>query len=224
METLKNLEVFEIEVLEIMNSLKILDCLYFGGGTMLRLCHNLNRFSTDLDFWLDVKADPAEIFSKLKTRLKMNYDILDSMNKRNTILFEIRSSKYIRNLKIEIRKDIYGFDWERKIAFSRFANKQVIIRGLTLNQMMRNKIEALISRKIIRDAFDIEFLLIKGVELSCDKEKIFEISKIVDGFTEKDFKVTLGAILESEDRKFYTKTKFKILKEELIKKINLGKL
>ena len=53
MQALQDLEILEIEVLDILNSIKVLDSLYFGGGTMLRLCHNLNRYSTDLDFWLD---------------------------------------------------------------------------------------------------------------------------------------------------------------------------
>ena len=44
-------EKFEIEVLDKMNSLKKLEPLVFGGGTMLRLCHELNRYSVDLDFW-----------------------------------------------------------------------------------------------------------------------------------------------------------------------------
>ena len=66
MQALQDLEVFEIEVLELLNSIKILDKLYFGGGTMLRLCHNLNRYSTDLDFWLDKKEDPKAVFLTIK--------------------------------------------------------------------------------------------------------------------------------------------------------------
>ena len=43
--------------------------------------------------------------------------------------------------------------------------KQVIVRTLTLEQMMKNKIDALLDRHEIRDAFDIEFLLRSGVLL-----------------------------------------------------------
>jgi len=52
MEELIKLEKFEIEVLEYLNSGKFLDNLVFVGGTMLRLCYGLNRFSNDLDFWV----------------------------------------------------------------------------------------------------------------------------------------------------------------------------
>jgi len=43
-------ERFELEVLDRLNSGKFLTHIVFCGGTMLRLCHNLNRFSVDLDF------------------------------------------------------------------------------------------------------------------------------------------------------------------------------
>ncbi|MBI5729811.1 MAG: nucleotidyl transferase AbiEii/AbiGii toxin family protein, partial [Ignavibacteriales bacterium] len=148
MQDLQNLEIFEIEVLELLNSIKVLDNLYFGGGTMLRLCHNLNRYSTDLDFWIDITLDSKSLFSKLKNEFKNRYKIVDAENKKYTLLFEIKSNTYKRNLKIEIRKEQIDFDWERKIAFSRFTNKQVTVKGLTLQQMMKNKIEAMLSRKI----------------------------------------------------------------------------
>ncbi len=215
MQDLQNLEIFEIEVLEQLNNVKVLDNLYFGGGTMLRLCHNLNRYSTDLDFWIDVSVDPKSLFPKLKQEFQKRYKIVDAENKKFTLLYEIKSTTYKRNLKIEIRKEQIDFDWERKIAFSRFTNKQVTVKGLTLQQMMKNKIEAMLSRKIIRDCFDIEFLLMRGVELPPDKTKLLEIKEIIDSFKERDFKVMLGSILEEKERKFYLENRFKLLKEEI---------
>ena len=219
MQDLQNLEIFEIEVLELLNSIKVLDNLYFGGGTMLRLCHNLNRYSTDLDFWIDITLDSKSLFSKLKDEFKNRYKIVDAENKKYTLLFEIKSNTYKRNLKIEIRKEQIDFDWERKIAFSKFTNKQVTVKGLTLQQMMKNKIEAMLSRKIIRDCFDIEFLLMRGVDLPLNKTKLEEMKKIIDSFKERDFKVTLGSILEEKERKFYLENKFKLLKEEINRKL-----
>jgi hypothetical protein len=219
MQDLQNLEIFEIEVLELLNSLKVLDKLYFGGGTMLRLCHNLNRYSTDLDFWLDIKLDSKAFYLKLKDAFQNSYKIIDAENKKYTLLFEIKSDNYKRNLKIEIRKEQISFDWERKIAFSRFTNKQVTVKGLTLQQMMKNKIEAMLSRKIIRDCYDIEFLLMRGVELPSDKTKLEELKKIIDSFKDRDYKVTLGSILEEKERKFYLDNRFKLLREEISRKL-----
>ena len=39
MDIFRQHEAFEIEVLDRMNSAKVLEPLVFGGGTMLRLCH-----------------------------------------------------------------------------------------------------------------------------------------------------------------------------------------
>ncbi|MCX8009520.1 MAG: nucleotidyl transferase AbiEii/AbiGii toxin family protein, partial [Ignavibacteria bacterium] len=66
MQDLQDLEIFEIEILELLNSIKVLDALFFGGGTMLRLCHNLNRFSIDLDFWLKKTEDAKTVFERIK--------------------------------------------------------------------------------------------------------------------------------------------------------------
>lgn len=217
---LQALEILEIEVLELLNTNKFLDQLYFGGGTMLRLCHNLNRYSTDLDFWLKKNSDSDALFNHLKILLAKNYQILDSQNKFYSLVFQIKSAASKRSLKIEIRKEQKDFEWERKIAFSKFTTKQVQLNGLTLTQMMENKISAILSRKIIRDAFDIDFLIKRGVELKTDKEKLNSMLKIIQSFKERDFKVTLGSILESTEREFYNTNKFNFLETEIIAKLN----
>lgn len=222
MQTLQNLEVLEIKILELLNSIKVLEYLYFGGGTMLRLCHNLNRYSTDLDFWLDISSDSKQIYQSIRKHLADNYKLTDSMNKRNTLLFELKSPSVSRSLKIEIRKEQKEFDWEYKIAFSRFTTQQVMVKALTLDQMMKNKFEALLSRKIIRDAFDIEFLLMRGIELPSDKSLLKAALQIISNFKEQDFKVTLGSILDEKDRKFYLANKFNLLKEEITKRLNIS--
>jgi hypothetical protein len=219
MRDLQNLEVFEIEVLDLLNSIRVLDSLFFGGGTMLRLCHNLNRYSTDLDFWISPSTDAKQLHAKIKSTLQKNYRLSDAANKKYTILYEFRSEKVTRNLKIEIRKEQSEFEWERKIAFSRYADKQVLVKGLTLKQMMRNKTEALLSRKLIRDCFDLEFLLMRGIELTNDKEKLTEISEIIKNFKDRDYKVILGSILEVKERKFYSQNKFSFLREEITRKL-----
>ena len=220
MQALHDLEKLEIEILELLNSIKVLDYLYFGGGTMMRLCHNLNRYSTDLDFWLDKNSDSKIIYTKCQSSLSEAYQLRDSANKKFTLLFEIKAPIVNRNLKIEIRKDQTDFKWERKIAFSKFTNKQVMVKALSLDQMMQNKIEALLSRKLIRDAFDIQFLLMRGVELQPEKDKLERSLKIINNFKEQEYKVTLGSILEEKDRKFHLENKFKLLKEELTNSIN----
>lgn len=50
MDTFQQHEVFEMEVLDRLKRANALAPLVFGGGSMLRLCHELNRYSVDLDF------------------------------------------------------------------------------------------------------------------------------------------------------------------------------
>jgi predicted nucleotidyltransferase component of viral defense system len=209
--------------LRVLNRIRMLDRLYFGGGTMLRLCHNLNRYSTDLDFWLKSTENPGLYFKKIRQAFSDIFTVRDAENKKNTLLFEIHSAESVRNLVVEIRKDQSAFSWERRIAFSSFSKIQVAVRALTPEQMMQNKTNAFLNRKLIRDCFDIEFLLFRGVSLNVEKEKMEEMLEIMDRFTDRDFKVSLGSLLDAKDRSFCIENRFRFLREELRKKILLGR-
>jgi hypothetical protein len=219
MQDLQNLEIFALHTLNTLNRIRVLDKLYFGGGTMLRLCHNLNRYSVDLDFWIEPSMNSKELFTKIKKEFSIHYTIKDAANKYHTLIYEIQYDKSNRNLVIEIRKEQSDFAWERKIAFSKFTNLQIAVKGLTLKQMMKNKLNALLSRKLIRDCFDIEFLLFKGIELDIDSTKLAGLLAIIENYKDKDYKVILGSLLDQKDRQFYLANRFKFLKEEIRKKL-----
>ncbi|MCD6277053.1 nucleotidyl transferase AbiEii/AbiGii toxin family protein [candidate division WOR-3 bacterium] len=219
MQHLIEQERFEIEVLDYLNTKGFLRNLVFYGGTMLRLCYGLNRFSVDLDFSLRNKVDTSEFFGALLDDLKLSYVVVDSANKFYTILYEIKSPTYPRSLKIEIRKEIKDVRVERAIAYSRFTNRQVMVNVVSLLDMMVLKIEAFISRKEIRDLFDIEFLLKRGISLPEDINILKKLDVLIDKLTDKDYKVKLGSLLEPEDRKYYLKENFKILKLAIAEKI-----
>ena len=216
MDILRQHEVFEIEVLEKMNGAKILEPLVFGGGTMLRLCHELKRYSVDLDFWFVKMISPHDYYDKIRSTIVKDYEMTDSQMKRYTLLFEFRSALYPKRLKIEIRRERKDCDYQEKIAFSRFSTKQVLLKAHTLDQTMKNKVEAFLDRGEIRDCFDIEFLLRRGVELPDlgDKQSI-EFQKKLAGFKDRDFKVKLGSILENDIRNYYIVHRFSYLEEKL---------
>ena len=208
MDILRKHEIFEIEVLEKLKNGNFLRPLVFTGGTMLRLCYELNRYSTDIDFWFMRKIDQKDYFIKLKDYLSGHYEITDAWIKFNTLLFEIRSDNYPKRLKIEIRKELKECDFQEKIAFSKYSTSQVILRVVTLEQAMKNKIEAALDRKDIRDFFDIEFILKQGVELACSKKDLLSLKVIAGRFKEVDYKVALGSLLDSNMRKYYIENKF----------------
>jgi predicted nucleotidyltransferase component of viral defense system len=216
MDIFKKHEIFEIEVLEKLKNSKFLDPLVFGGGTMLRLCYDLRRYSADLDFWFIKSIQTKKYFNRLMTYLKQLYDVTDAQTKHFTMLFEIRSQDYPKRLKIEIRREVKECDYMDRIAFSKYSTKQVVLRTHTLEQTMQNKVEALSQRQEIRDGFDIEFLMQRGIDLpQLQKNQVLKIKKIVEGFSDKEFKVTLGSVLESEIRNYYINNRLNYLSEKL---------
>ena len=210
-------EIFEIEVLEKLKNERLIESLVFGGGSMLRLCHEMKRYSIDLDFWR-IKSVPTDaLFDKFQYFFEKEYDVTDEQIKHFTLLFEIRSAHFPKRLKIEIRKEIKDWDFQEKIAYSKFSTKQVSLKAHTLEQAMKNKIAALMERGEIRDGFDIEFLLRQGIPLpELTKNEISKLLNTVDGFKAKDFKVKLGSVVESDIRKFYIENRFNFFRQKLV--------
>jgi len=216
MDILDRQEVFEIEVLDKLNSAKLLDPLVFGGGSMLRLCHELNRYSVDLDFWFVRKTTQKTYFDKLLKTLGQSYKITDARIKHFTLLVEIRTGIYPKRLKIEIRREQKDCDYQKKIAFSRFSTKQVLLKAHSLEQTMKNKIEALLDRGEIRDCFDIEFMLRRGTALpELSDKQLKELREKALGFKDRDFKVKIGSIVDHAARAYYAQNRFSYLLERL---------
>ena len=204
-------EIFEMEVLAWLKNKGFLRNMIFGGGTMLRLCYNLKRYSVDLDFWTYRINKINQFFINLKDSLEMDYDLADAQNKYYTLLFEIKKAPYPRKLKIEIRKENKESDFRETIAYSPYSNQQVLLKSFTLGQMMKNKISAFLDRKEIRDVFDIEFLTRKGVNVSENYEELKKIREIIKGFEKRDYYVTLGSLLADDIREYYKKDNFTYL-------------
>ena len=215
MDILRQHEIFEIEVLDKLKNKRVLEPLVFCGGTMLRLCYELNRYSSDLDFWFVKKVNTKTFSVKVKRVLAESYELTDACDKFNTLLFEVRSSSAPKRLKIEIRKGVKNIDWQDTIAYSKYTATQVLLRALTLKQAMKNKLEAGLDRKDIRDFFDMEFLLRQGLALRARPGELSELKKIAEDFKEKDFKVILGSVLEEKTRKYYISNKFDYLMRKI---------
>lgn len=216
MNILQQHEIFEIEVLDRLHCSKALNPLVFGGGTMLRLCHELTRYSVDLDFWFLRSGQEKDHFFHMRQLLGKHYEITDSQIKHYSTLLELRSPAHPKRLKIETRKEIRNWDYEEKIAFSWYSTRQVLVKAFTLQQSMENKVAAFLDRGEIRDCFDIEFLLRKGIQLpSLDQKSRERFLQKLQSFKEKDYKVKLGSILEEEMRRYYVSRGFAFLKEKL---------
>ncbi len=212
MQNLIKHELFEMEVLDRLNSGKLLANLVFTNGTMLRLCFGLNRFSIDLDFLLFKKTDNKKLFNQLKACFSKFYLIKKSLIKPKTMFFEVRSEKYSRSLKIEIKKEIKKIKTETAIAYRKYSNIQVFLKIISLEKMMQAKIAAFLDAKEIRDCFDIEFLFKKGIALKATDTQLKNILKNINSLTQNDYSVKLRPLLEDNQKEYYMKENFKILK------------
>ena len=103
-------EYLQSKIIEIIYSKKESRDIIFIGGTSLRLLHNLDRFSEDLDFDLgkniNLKAIGNlmnEVISKLK---KENYAVeLYKNKKEKKTYYELRFSKLLSQLNITQDKE-----------------------------------------------------------------------------------------------------------------------
>ncbi|MBN1365712.1 MAG: nucleotidyl transferase AbiEii/AbiGii toxin family protein [Syntrophaceae bacterium] len=212
-------EQFELEVLSRLQSGRFLANLIFGGGTMLRLCHGLNRYSVDLDFWVVRNMDWAKYYSRMEKYLGQFYKIADSANKHFTILFELKSPQFPRSLKIEIRKTEKKVKMETSIAYSPHSTAQVMLKTVALEDMMTSKIEAFLDRREIRDAYDMEFMVKRGIVLNADNETVTRLLAGLEKLGKKDFPVKLGSLLDVSERKYYVENGFRILEATLREKL-----
>lgn len=220
MQDLIKHEQFELETLDRLNSKRLLNKLVFVGGTMLRLCFGLNRYSVDLDFWLREEQTGDAYFKTMLDYLSKNYTVKDAAIKHKTYLYEFRSPDYPRSLKIEIRKENRAVAIESSIAYSPNSNLQVLLNTISLKDMMAAKIAAFIDRKEARDCFDMEFMLRKGIPLEAPAN---DLKKVLAGIKElgpKDFSVKLGSLLAPKERAYYNKEKFKFLEAQINEVLN----
>ncbi len=213
-------ERFEMEVLDRLNSGRFLQRLYFGGGTMLRLCHGLDRYSVDLDFWLADPAKAPSVFAELGRFLANDYAIKDMADKHFTLVFELRARDFPRSLKIEIRKDHPPADSERAIAYSPHSDRQVLLRAMTLETMMALKTAALLDRGEIRDAYDLEFLVKRGILFDTQAHELHQMLDRIAAFKKTDYTAKLGSLIEPELRPYYREKNFRILKAAIEKRLS----
>jgi hypothetical protein len=216
MQRLIEHEALQMAMLQWLGSKRFLGSLALGGETMLRLCHELPRYSLGLDFSFFKEEDYNGFYKRLYNALSRDHDVTDAQNKDYSILVEVNKEKRMPKLKIEISKTVVSSgSTEEKIAFSPHFPIQILVRGFTLRQMLRNKIFSLLASGEIRDAFDLEFFVRKGVALNLPEEQKIKVLKKLKGFKKRDFDMKLGSILQPELRDYYRRQGFAYLEEKL---------
>ncbi|NOX88492.1 MAG: nucleotidyl transferase AbiEii/AbiGii toxin family protein [Calditrichaeota bacterium] len=81
MSQLEQHEIFEMEVLERLKNVSLLQSLVFGGCTMLRLCHDLPRYSVYFDFLKAKEFDGVKLLKRFQQELTKSFEITDAQRR-----------------------------------------------------------------------------------------------------------------------------------------------
>lgn len=150
------------------------DELVFKGGTVLQKCFGLNRFSIDLDFTLN-QTLPLGLWENLKRDfenfgVKAEFKLSEQKNSMKVKL-EIEGPSYdgtertLTMLRVEISsREKVLVKPETKEIFPAYPNLQpYLVKVMALNEILAEKVRAVLTRNKARDVFDLRFLLNKNI-------------------------------------------------------------
>ncbi|MFH1391930.1 MAG: nucleotidyl transferase AbiEii/AbiGii toxin family protein [Candidatus Diapherotrites archaeon] len=122
------------------------------GGTAIWRCYDGSRFSEDLDFYAIIQPD----FEKklVKETSKRGISVIKFKKTNNTVFSKITNGKTIVSIEIALREK------KGTVIFYNNANGTSLnILSLTKEELLMEKANAFMSRKLIRDIYDVYFLL-----------------------------------------------------------------
>jgi len=147
--------------------------IYFKGGTALRALYNSPRFSEDLDFSSsvsDIHAIEGAILETLVAITRENIHVDLEESKRTTggylaiIAFRPDHGLVVIQIEISLREgekpvlSLVEGEGEAVTIVSDFVPAFTVV-ALTRDQLIDEKIQALLSRKKARDFYDLYFIL-----------------------------------------------------------------
>lgn len=143
------------------------------GGTLIWRCFKGNRLSEDLDFYLEKRKEKKlkEFFESLKTK---GFKIKKLRIKEKSVYSKLSYGR------IEIRVEIVFKKVKGVLMDYECLDGRIIpIKGLDAKDLILEKISAFITRKKIRDLYDIYYLL-KFVKPSKNIKKA--LSELIEKF------------------------------------------
>lgn len=139
---------------------ELCNVLAFKGGTSMMFFHDLNRFSTDLDFNL---LDPEKldmVYDKVRSILTRFGTIDDEAKKLYGPVLVLNYGKGERMLKVEISIRQYPNHYEM------YSLAGTDIRVMTMPDMFAHKLCAMGERLSPRDIYDVWFFLQRHTEIN----------------------------------------------------------
>lgn len=157
--------------------------LVFKGGTALQKVSGLNRFSIDIDFTQSDKL-PPDLFSFIQHDLfhfGFKNELTEVKQKNSlTVKFSIQGPLYqgqertlsVLVIEISLREKVL-LEPETKEIFPLYADiPPYLIKVMKLEEILAEKVRAIMTRDKPRDVFDLRFLLQKNIPFR--KELIVE--------------------------------------------------
>ena len=201
-ESHKNIALAQDVLVE--ETIKIIPSTIFHGGTCIWRCYGGKRFSEDLDFYFPQNRNLIEkLFQSLENK---GFEIRKKKISDRSVYSELRYSR------VSIRLEATFQSIKRVLLdYEKVDGTVISLYGLTVEQLLNEKIDAYLSRKKIRDIYDIFFLirLVGNVSL-IDKniKKVISEEDIPDDV--EDLKVLLleGVVPKFNELKEYIKRKW----------------
>ncbi len=215
-------EYIQVVFLSIFYSTPKSQKVYFKGGTAIRLLLKSSRFSEDLDFTTELIVQELDLLVN-DTVKKMGAIIPDTKLKRTEenkfsytgiLSYQPKDLKYPLNIhldfsfreKPETAKET-ALDTDFPVA------PQPIIRHMDWQEILAEKIRALLYRLRGRDVYDLWFMLQKGIELDwkmINRKTAFykmvtslqDVMNRIGSFDDKQLKNDLSKFLPAHDRSF----------------------
>jgi len=191
--------------------------VYFKGGTAIHLLFDSPRFSEDLDFSTTLSATDTSQLIK-KTESEMRREILGikillwhkgKQGIRFKLIYKSADFKYPMAIRIDV-----SFEKPLRPVSSPLVTKFPIglfpvVSHLAIEEIMAEKIRALLLRAKGRDVFDLWFLLSKNYTINQDliakkigrKTFMPELRRKIANFSDKTLKLDLNQFLPAPMRK-----------------------
>lgn len=205
--------------------------IFFKGGTAIRLLFNSFRFSEDLDFTARLtKGEIEKVVKKTIEKISLvvpniGFKTLYTKYESFSGTFSYKDEQYKNPMKIHLE-----FSYRENPITSKESvletvfpvSSYPIVMHLDWNEILAEKIRALITRAKGRDLFDLYYLLSKDIRLDLNlvnkkleyykkKTDLQEIIDKIKSFDEKKLINDLNKYLPSNQRKLTSKLKELIL-------------
>lgn len=193
--------------------------IFFKGGTAIRLLLGSSRFSEDLDFSTTLGKEKIKNIIQEVGR-EMNQEIPSikiillysgKNTERYRIKYQGKETKYPLAIRLDFHREKNIEDKEVSPLITKFPIVFFpLVSHLTKEMILKEKLQALISRAKPRDIFDVWFLMKKGIRIKGKFNKAL-IQKKIKNMSQRRIEKELNKFLPIFQRPI-----IKNLKEELL--------